>query len=220
MKPEDLPDHELPQQPPQEEKKEPVVELEDFRTSKKKKMQAKLIWIFGTIGFVLAALAIMASIKVTDWGTFQDNQFHVQMKYPLHWGRKDRPAPGALVVFMAPQETIMEQFTPNFSLTMVPLRGKITNFTQFTKEASRQMTQLFEENLKVVEARYLRLAKKPSYRFIYVGNLEGVEDPLMYMHVMFQVGDIGYIATYAALKSQFPKHRRLVDKMVNSFKTF
>ena len=225
MNHEELPEYQLPQnsppQQPPEEEAEPVVEPEDFRRSKRKKLQARLIWIFGSIGFILAALAIMASIKVTDWGTYQDKQFRVQMKYPLHWNRYDRPGPaGALVVFTAPQDTIMDQFTPNFSITVVPLSGKLTNFEQFTKEASRQMVQLFEKLIKVVEARYIRLAGKPSYRFIYVGSGKDVEDPAMHMHVMFQLGDRGYILTYAARKSQFSRHRRLVDKMAGSFKAF
>jgi len=214
-----IPEHQLPQPPPEEEAS-PVVEPEDFRRSKRKKLQSRLIWTFGTIGFILAALAIMASIKVTDWGTFQDKHSRIQMKYPLHWTRNDRPAPGALVVFTAPKETIMDQFIPNLSVTYLPMSGRLSNFTQFTKIASQQMVQLFENQLKVIESRYLRLAGKPSYRFVYVGQVKDIEDPLMYMHVMFQVGDRGYIITYAAKQSQFRKHRRLVNKMVNSFKTF
>ncbi len=219
----ELPEPQMPKPPapPQEEEKpRELTEKDDFRLSRRKKRQALVIWIVGTVGAVMALLAILDSIKVTDWGTYQNQQHRVQIKYPLHWGRKDSPAPGALVVFVVPKETVMDDFQPNVSITWVPLQGKTTDFNQFARTATRQLTMLFENQVRVLDSQYLTLAGKPSYRLIHIGNIKDAEDQIEYMNVLFQIGGRGYIITYAAKQSQFRKHRRLVDKMINTFKAF
>ena len=89
--------------------------------------------------------------------------------------------------------------------------------TKLSNKMIKQVTRTFKGYMEVLESKKTRVGGRLGYKFVYVGKVEGVDDPNKFMHVWTIIGDRAYIITYAAKKSTFDKYLKRVNKIIDSF---
>lgn len=186
--------------------------------SKKRRVKSILFGILLSVGLLTIIIAILSMIKIVDYSLFQIPQYGIQIKYPTFWRRIDQPGhPEAIVVFIAPPQSPVDENFANISITYFDLAKDPMTFSRFTQTSIKQLTVTFEGYVKVLESRPFTLNNRPAYRFMYIGQNEAVSDPNQYLHVWTIIGTRAYILTYFNRSSKFKLHLNKFNTMVKSF---
>lgn len=195
--------------------------FDQFRQASKRKRQNILTgWGIG-IGIFIIILVVMALIPVVPYEVYRDERRGVQMKYPAFWQVVDKPEGGAIVAFIAPKRTEMDVFNANANLTLAGLPPRISMRDQLNNTIIEQITGTFGENIKILSSEKAEVAGQTGYKLVYVGQAQGLENPLKYLHYWVVVEGRGvYIFTYAARENDFDYYLGMVNTMVKSWTIF
>lgn len=188
--------------------------------SKRKRQNVLIGWLIG-VGIFALILVVMSMIKVVKYEVYRDERAGVEMKYPASWQIVDKPEGGAIVAFVAPKRTAMDVFSANANLTFTNMLGRISMREQLNSTIVRQITGTLEENIKVLVSETARVAGRQGYKLVYVGQAEGLENPIKYLHYWVMVENKGvYIFTYAAREDDFDFFMDKINAMVKSWVIF
>lgn len=170
------------------------------------------------LGVLSALYAILNVIPVHKYATFTHPPTGIQIKFPNNWGFDDPKQPGAIIVFTAPPEGPLDMFTENVVLTYWDLNPDINTLTKLSQKMVHQVTRTFKGYMEVLESKRSRVGGQLGYKFVYVGKVEGVDDPNKFMHVWTIIGNRAFILTYVAQESTFNKYLKFVNTMVDSLR--
>jgi len=198
--------------------------IEKIRSLSRRQRLSIFLGLVILVGIILIVGALMQHYEMGEFVDYVDKGYGISIKYPADWRVVKRPenVPGAVVVFIAPQQTAMDTFHENVNITFQDLGLKTTNLEHFSKTAMKQLTGTFEGHVRVLESRMTSLARRPAYRFSYVGQGAGEAvaegQYLQFLHVWGIRSNQAFIITFVAKKSEFKKYRRIVSTMLKSFK--
>ena len=184
----------------------------------KKQKQARLFGWLIFIGMFWIVIAILAVIPVTPYTTYKNQAAGIRLKYPAAWKMIEHPdnTPGAIVAFLAPQQTAMDTYAESVNISFQNLEANPMSLGQFTQLAIRQFTGTFIKDIEIVESDSTQLAGQPAYRFSYVAKIP--DAPFKLMHVWVLDGTKAYIFTYGATEKDFDVFRGEVETMLKSFR--
>lgn len=187
---------------------------------RRKRQNVLVGWLIG-IGIFVLVLVVMSMIKVVKYEVYRDERLGVEMKYPASWQIVDKPEGGAIVAFVAPKRTAMDVFSANANLTFTNMIGRISMREQLNSTIIRQITGTMEASIKVLASENAQVAGRQGYKLMYVGQAEGLDNPIKYLHYWVMVENKGvYIFTYAAREDDFDYFMDKVNTMVKSWVVF
>ncbi len=185
----------------------------------KSRWQSLILNTLIVVGVLVVVITLLNAIKIRGFATFTHPPTGIQIKFPNHWGFNDPKQPGAIIVFFAPPEGPLDTYTENIVLTYRELEDEYRTLKKLSPKMVLQVTRTFKGYMKVLKKEPCWVGRRRGYRFVYVGVVEGIDDPLKYMHVWTIVGNRVFIITYSARESTFDKYLKLVNKTISSFDT-
>ncbi len=165
------------------------------------------------VAVVFLILLILSLIKVTPFAVYSNPKFGLQIKYPEYWKIIEYPEGVEAILFMSPPEDENDRFYENINITKKPVPPDKRNFKDFSDEAVRQLTGVFEENIQILQSRTIGIAGRPGHLLIFKGR---GEDSAKYMHAWFTSGATAYIITYTAREKDFDNYFKDAMDMIKS----
>ncbi len=172
-----------------------------------------MISIIAGLGTLVLGAAIAYVIQSSQYATFTDEYYKIQMKYPKKWTvRKDYG--GTVVAIVAPLDNSLDNFNENINISVVDLPPEVTTLDKFTKIAMLQTETIFGRGIEIVESTAIVLDGRQAYRYI----VRNKEEPVMQLGFIWYFKDNkAFIITHTMQMLQYQKYKGIFKYMLNSY---
>ena len=190
----------------------------DTKSLKSKKKQSYLLGCLISLGAFLVLIGILASIKVTPYELYTNEEHGFKIAYPAYWKVIDKPFNLAVVAFRSPREDDMDLFSENVAVRVLDVKGKNLTLKKFGDDAIKKIVEPTKGQLNVIRSEEIKLAGHPGYAFAFTTRVTPGEDYIIYSLEWTIVDDKAYTLVFATLNSQKKKYGKMANKMFRSFK--
>ena len=181
----------------------------------------KVLWLFLTLPFIVAAVIIFIGIgrnSYKDFINYKNINYQFEVKYPPSWSRRelDDPITGGIVVFSSPLETNSDLFLERVYITVEYLSpdNPIT-LEEYTQAVFERVKQAKGSDIEVHQDRKARISQSPARMVVYSREEDGLQ--LRQMETFTIKNNQVYIAIYTAERAKFSKFLDTAKKIINSW---
>ena len=190
------------------------------RNKKRSKSKQRIIWLFLTLPFIVAAAVIFIGINrntYQDFLTYNNNNYQFEIKYPKTWLHRDLddPITGEIVVFSSPLETSSDSFLERVSIAVEYLSSEPITLEEYTQAVFKRIRQAKVSDIEIYQDRKTKVAKYPARRVMYSRQENDLQ--LRQMETFTIKDDRVYIAIYTAERAKFSKFLNTANKMIDSW---
>ncbi len=169
------------------------------------------------INMFFASMLVFIVIGCGDGGmnVYKNDEFGMQISYPQEWSVTEEVEGGAVVMFLAPQQTALDIFQENVNIAVADISHNPMTLGKYTRTVVKQ-TMLVFKNAKMIVSQDTKLAGLKARQFIY--ELPGSDGRVTMMHVWTLKDNVAYTVTYTSVSDDYEEYLPLVKKMIKSFK--
>jgi hypothetical protein len=167
---------------------------------------------------LIAVLAVLAGAGYFLWKEsryllYKNAEHHFQMKYPRGWELKEGGEGGAVATFLSPQESDLDVFRENVTVTVENLGPRKMILREYAATAIHQLRAVFKD-VKIIESDKAFFAGKVAHKIVYTMT---VTYPLKIMHLFIFQGQNVYMFTYTAEAAHFDDYLEKLNTMMGSY---
>ncbi len=172
-----------------------------------------LVVILCATVLVLIAGSIWLWIFLSQFSSYHNRQYGFNLSYPVKWEKTD-DYKGIAVAFIRPKQTALDTFQPNINITVQNVPAHIATLSSFSETITKQMTAVFEKNMKILEDKNCKFAKRPGHRLVVA---ETDSSHLKIIFVWTIKGSEAYVFTFMAEDKQYDELFPIIKRMIDTF---
>ena len=177
------------------------------------KRKVILISVGAGLGTLALGFLTWAAIFSSQFATFQEDQYHISIKYPKDWNAI-KGYEGTVVAFISPKEDSLDTFPESLNISVAVPSQATQTLDQYTQLAIKQMNAVFQKDIALMESKPITYAGFPAY--LYVIKASGPTG-LILKFIWFLKDGKAYTITCAAQVLRYEKYAAKFDEMLRSF---
>lgn len=177
------------------------------------------------VGLLLILIGLLFKIKVTPYAKYTNTALGFSIKFPSYWKPVPKPQAGAVIVFISPKESALDELQENFSVSIKDMPNPMT-IEHVSNLIVNQVGGTFGETVDISQMIPATIGGKPGYRLqfagkskmLLAGGVRDVANPVLYLTAWTIVGNRLYILTFTGAEKDFAKFEKKANEMISSFK--